>query len=119
MLNYISGELLASVIFFAHLIVGALTWACIVGLIYSGLECAFPRQLVHRDSVRYQVGPLAIGLVIIGVIGLAIAGLWWVSSANASSAGDGIDTLSTVFWVSSMIFDVGAFMWLTSEARPA
>jgi cytochrome bd-type quinol oxidase subunit 2 len=117
-LSFISGELLATIVFFAQLIVGALTWACIVGLVYSGFECAFPRQLVHRDSVRYQVGPLTIGLVIVGVIGLAIAGLWWMASTN-TAARDATDLLAAVFWVSSMIFDVGAFMWLTSEARPA
>jgi cytochrome bd-type quinol oxidase subunit 2 len=117
-LNFISGDLLATIVFFAQLTVGALTWACIVGLIYSGIECAFPRQLVHRDSVRYQVGPVAVGLVILGVIGLAIAGLWWTTSTN-TTARDATDSLAAVFWVSSMVFDVGAFMWLTSEARPA
>ena len=118
MLSFISGELLATVVFFAQLTVGALTWACMVGLVYSGFECAFPRQLVQRDSIRYQVGPLAIGLVVLGVIGLAIAGLWWMSS-NDAAARDAADSLAAVFWVSSMIFDVGAVMWLTSEARPA
>ena len=118
MLSFISGELLATIVFFAQLTVGALTWACIVGLVYSGFECVFPRPLVQRASVRYQVSPLAIGFVVLGVIGLAFAGLWWVSSSDAAFRG-ATDSLTALFWVSSMIFDVGAFMWLTSEARPA
>jgi hypothetical protein len=116
-LNFLSGEMLSMGAYFAQLTVGALTWACLVGVIYSGVEIAFPRLLADRDSVRYEVRPAAMGLVGLGFTGLAIAGWLWTSSVNGP-ARDAVSSLTMLFWVSAAIFDVGALMWLTSEVRP-
>jgi hypothetical protein len=113
-----SGKIsMESVLFFVQLSLGAMTWACFVGLIYAVLERQFPGLLFEGQKARYANQPISFGLILIGFVGFVICAMLWLSSAHTSVVSTA-DTLLMAVWVSAAVFDIGALMFLWSESAP-
>src|SRR6266508_3289162 len=106
-----------SVLFFVQLSLGAMTWACFVGLIYAALERQFPDLLFESGKVRYQASPLALGLILIGGVAFVICAVLWLNSSHSTVVSTA-NSLLMALWTAAAVFDIGALMFLWSESEP-